>query len=182
MGPSPPCKPPHISRILSHHLALPASSPLPTPCPNVKWSRVVPTGVSPSSGAVSLDECHRALVALNPAYASLLITLCPSWVCSPSSYSTSAVSSLMFAFKDPDGSSPFLFWACGVVKKWKQKPPLPPNMHSHPPTSSGFVIWASARSSVPVVFESPVRSGFLTLQWVDRNRNRSRADPDVGRT
>ena len=33
-----------------------------------------------------------------------------------------------------------------------------------------------------VVFKGPVQSGFLTSKWGNRNRNRSRTDPDIGWT
>jgi hypothetical protein len=127
---------PLISCILTHYFELPASSPLSTPHPNIKWSRVtangVPTRVSPSSATMSPDNCHWALIALDPMYTFLPITLYPSWVCSPSSYSAGSTSSLIFAFEDPDGSHLktllsdchlFLCSIRGVLKKWKQKPP-----------------------------------------------------------
>ena len=36
--------------------------------------------------------------------------------------------------------------------------------------------------SVELVFKGPVQSGFLTSKWGNRNRNRSRTDPDIGWT
>jgi hypothetical protein len=106
--------------------------------PNIKWSKLlinrVPTGTSPSREAYTPEECHEALLAENPTYASLTITQLPSWVRPPASYSANAVSSLSLAFEDPDGSRAlamlkdktlFAFGQVAVVKKWKQKPPPP---------------------------------------------------------
>jgi hypothetical protein len=84
-------------------------------------------------GYPDANKCYWALTALNPAYVSLLMTLCPSWVHFPFTYSAGSVFSLMFAFKDPDSSSLrtllsdhhlFLFRVQGIMKKWKQKPPF----------------------------------------------------------
>ena len=113
--------------------ALPSPPPL---RPNVKWSRAllnrVPTGTTASSPAHSPENCHQALLAENPYYASLPITQKPSWVRSPSSYSPEAVSSLSFSFEDPDGTrlqtllSSKVLYAFGhvaVVKRWKVRPP-----------------------------------------------------------
>jgi len=84
---------------------------LPTPPtirPNIKWSKLlinsVPTGVSHTRKAMTPDECNTALASDNPAYAILNITQKPSWVRNPTSYSEGAVSSLVVAFEDPDGS------------------------------------------------------------------------------
>ncbi|KAF8261100.1 hypothetical protein EI94DRAFT_1810805 [Lactarius quietus] len=102
--------------IISQHFgdAYPLSPP--TIRPNVKWSKLlinnVPTGVTTEDGAKTPDECHAALVLDNPAYASLIITQKPSWVRDPNSYPEGAVSSLVVAFEDPDGSL-----ACGILVK-----------------------------------------------------------------
>ncbi|KAF8271227.1 hypothetical protein EI94DRAFT_1698343 [Lactarius quietus] len=84
----------------------------PTIRPNVKWSKLlinnVPTGVTSEDRAKTLEECHATLVSDNPSYAFLNITQKPSWVHDPSSYPEGAVSLLVVAFKDPDGSL-----ACG---------------------------------------------------------------------
>ncbi|KAI9439511.1 hypothetical protein H4582DRAFT_2074825 [Lactarius indigo] len=103
--------------------------------PNVKWSKIlinsVPTGVTSTSPAYSPDACHTALITENPSYASLNITQQPSWVRNPSSYKDNALSSLVVAFKDPDGSlvhgllaskTLFIFGTCATIKKWKHKP------------------------------------------------------------
>ena len=99
---------PHISASLSHSLNLPSNSPLPQPRPNAKWSKItingVPTGASNDRPPLSPDECHTALAASNPSYASLSITQKPSWVHPPSSYKPGSISSLSVAFEDPDGS------------------------------------------------------------------------------
>ncbi|KAH9008294.1 hypothetical protein EDB85DRAFT_2164642 [Lactarius pseudohatsudake] len=129
--------------------------------PNVKWSKLlinsVPTGVSPESHAYTPDECHAALVGNNPTYASLHVTQRPSWVRNPDSYSDDAVSSLVVAFEDPDGSLArgllagkvlFIFGNCATTRKWKQRPsihrpktkPTPnapkPQSHAQPPHES----------------------------------------------
>ncbi|KAF8258785.1 hypothetical protein EI94DRAFT_1707676 [Lactarius quietus] len=91
----------------------------------------VPTGVSPESGARTPDECHAALALDNPSYASLNITCKPSWVQDPHSYSEGAISSLIVAFEDPDGSLAcgllakkvlYVFGHCATLRKWKQRP------------------------------------------------------------
>lgn len=101
----------------------------------MKWSRVllnrVPTGTCPSRPAFTPDECHQALAAENPSYASLPITQKPSWVRLPSSYTHDAVSSLTFSFEDPDGTrlkallaskALYTFGHVAVVKRWKVYP------------------------------------------------------------
>ena len=99
---------PHISTSLLHSFNLPTNSPLPQPRPNTKWSKItingIPTGTTHDRSPLSPDECHMALAALNPSYASLSIIQKPSWVRPPSSYKPGSVSSLSVAFEDPDGS------------------------------------------------------------------------------
>jgi hypothetical protein len=103
---------------------------------NIKWSRLllnrIPTGITDKHGAYSPDTCHNALMADNPAYASLTITQRPSWVKDPSSYKTGSMYSLSFAFEDPDGSLAlkllsekelYILGSVATIKKWKQKPP-----------------------------------------------------------
>ena len=103
---------------------------------NVKWFKVlinsVPTGVTGDWGAKTLDKCHAALALENPAYASLQIMQKPSWVCPPISYTIGSASSLIVAFKDPDGSKSralltscqlFLFGARAKVTCWKKIAP-----------------------------------------------------------
>ncbi|KAI9438470.1 hypothetical protein F5148DRAFT_1261036 [Russula earlei] len=49
-------------------------------------------------------ECHQALLAENPTYATLTITQPPSWVRPPSTYAPGVHSSLSVSFEDPDGT------------------------------------------------------------------------------
>ncbi|KAF8259482.1 hypothetical protein EI94DRAFT_1707072 [Lactarius quietus] len=107
----------------------------PTIRPNVKWSKLlinnVPTGVTAEDKAKTPDECHAALVSDNPTYASLNITQKPSWVRNPSSYPEGAISLLVVAFEDPDGSLAreiltkkvlYMYGHCATIRKWKQQP------------------------------------------------------------
>jgi len=102
---------------------------------NVKWSKLlingVPTGVEEETPAHSPVECQCALALDNPSYRHLTITQLPSWVCSPSSYTSGLYLSLVGAFKDPDRSIAssiiaakwlYLFSMQATVKRWKQKP------------------------------------------------------------
>jgi hypothetical protein len=97
-----------------------------------KWSKIllngVPTGVTDRRDAYTPEECHRALLADNPQYAQLTITQKPSWVKTPSSYSPSSSSSLVFAFEDPDGSKKpivlnskhvYLYGTRATIRSWK---------------------------------------------------------------
>ncbi|KAI9434763.1 hypothetical protein BJY52DRAFT_1231070 [Lactarius psammicola] len=136
---------------IHQHLAesYPDSQDLPTPRtirPNVKWSKIlinsVPTGVLNLKPAKTPDECHTALIADNPTYASLHVTQRPSWVRNPTSYSDNTVSSLVMAFEDPDGSVArgllagkvlYIFGACATLRKWKQRPsPHRPQQTTNP--------------------------------------------------
>ena len=123
---------PHISTSLSRTLNLPSNSSLPQPRPNTKWSKItingVPTGATSDRSPLPPDECHKALAASNPLYASLSITQKPSWVHPPTSYSPGSVSSLSVAFEDPDGSKLkvllaehylYVFGNRASVIKWK---------------------------------------------------------------
>jgi len=108
---------------------------------NVKWSKIlvnsVPLCSAPHSemGVTPSAVLHAQLTEHNPSYAALKITQMPSWVQAPSTYLPSAVtSSLVVAFKDPDGSitrnlikakSLFVFGAQAIVRKWKYKAPHP---------------------------------------------------------
>jgi len=111
----------------------------PTPPPtwaNVRWSKMLinglPTGVSNAQATFTPKECHQSLAANNPSYSILPITQKPSWVHPPSSYKANSSSSLVVAFKDPDGERlKSMLVACflyalgtrATVKKWKQKAP-----------------------------------------------------------
>jgi hypothetical protein len=119
-------------------------TPLPPPTwANIKSSKLlinsIPTGASDSCGVYSPEECHLALVATNPSYATLPVTQKPSWVHSPSSYKADSSSSLIVAFEDPDGERLksmlaarhlFAFGTRATVKKWKQR-----TKSSKPPTN-----------------------------------------------
>ena len=76
--------------------------------PNARWSRVtlshVFTGKGPDLPAHGPNDIHEELTAHNPNYASLTIRQPPSWVRDPTTYKEGQVSSVTFAFKDPDGS------------------------------------------------------------------------------
>ena len=96
---------PHISAILTSKFKLPSNIPIPPPRANVKWSKIlingVPTGVHTSGDPCTPDECHKALAAENPSYASLTIMQKPSWVQPYNCYIQGSVSSLSVAFEDP---------------------------------------------------------------------------------
>ena len=76
--------------------------------PNTKWSRVtvshVYTGKEENSDTFSAETLHSKLTKYNPAYASLTIRQPPSWVRNPQSFKDGQISSLSFAFEDPDGT------------------------------------------------------------------------------
>ena len=124
----------YITKILNE-IVFPANISADTR-PNVKWSRVllnrVPTGTTDETEAHSTHTSHQALLRENPSYAALTITQQPSWVKNPATYTPGAVSSLSFAFEDPDGSQLAhllsikelnIFGTSATIKKWKQKPP-----------------------------------------------------------
>jgi hypothetical protein len=125
---------PHINETIARNLKLPATSPPPTIRANTKWAKITinsaPTGKVATRGPFTLDECHAALAAANPYYATLLITQKPSWVHPPTSYKEGAISSLSIVFKDPDGARlKTLLVDCYIffhsnrtsIKKWKQR-------------------------------------------------------------
>src|SRR6266705_936071 len=125
---------PHINAILSTTLKLPSHSPFTQPRANIKWSKItingVPTGASSTRNPSTPEECHAALAAINPTYATLQITQKPSWVRPPNSYSHGSASSLSVAFEDPDGSKAkailaerylYAFGNRAPVKKWKYR-------------------------------------------------------------
>jgi len=114
---------------------------------NTKWSKLlingVPTGKLDSRAPYTPKECHTALAAHNPTYANLSITHKPSWVWSPTSYTSGDISSLSVAFKDPDGSKIksllverhlYLFGNRATIKKWKHANVKPNNTHVNQPT------------------------------------------------
>ncbi|KAH9958803.1 hypothetical protein BC827DRAFT_1269242 [Russula dissimulans] len=125
---------PCISETIARNLKLPATSPPPSIRANTKWSKIIingaPMGKMATRGPFTPDECHAALAAVNPYYATLLITQKPNWVWLPSSYNEEAISSLSIAFEDPDGTKLRTLLAARYlyfhgnrtsVKKWKQK-------------------------------------------------------------
>ena len=125
---------PYISSTITSTLKLPSETLQSQLRPNVKWSKLlingVPIGAYKNSPPFSPDRCHQALAALNPSYSALNITLKPSWVRPPSSYSPGAIFSLSVAFEDLDGSklksllAERYLYAFGnrcSVRKWKQR-------------------------------------------------------------
>ena len=76
--------------------------------PSTRWSRVtvshVYSGKELTTPAHSSSVLHEELAAHNPAYATLNIRQAPSWVRNPASFSDGQLSSITFAFDDPDGS------------------------------------------------------------------------------
>ncbi|KAF8267218.1 hypothetical protein EI94DRAFT_1701190 [Lactarius quietus] len=140
---------------IHQHLSETYTLPPLTIRPNVKWSKLlinsVLTGVTSDSRDKTPDECHTALTSDNPSYASLNITHKPTWVQDPDSYSEGAISSLVVAFKDPDGSRArdlltkkvlYMFGHCATLRKWKQCPTITPphtkltNNDSNPNTAN----------------------------------------------
>jgi hypothetical protein len=110
---------------------------------NVKWSKIlinsVLVGKRLDCGPWTPEECHRALIAHNPSYAALKVTQKPSWVCPPHTLKENTCSSLVVAFKDPDGSvrcsllsskQLYLLGARAKVACWKEQPHKPHTTHS----------------------------------------------------
>ena len=152
---------PHISASLPHILNLPSSLPPPQPRPNTKWSKIlinsVPTGTTNDRSPLSPDECHLALAASNPSYASLSIMQKPSWVCPPTSYKSGSISSLSVAFEDLDGSnsgcSAFVMYptnsrkSCNNVPLKFQGTPRPRSHYNAPfPSPSNAIIICSTHT------------------------------------
>ena len=76
--------------------------------PNVRWSRVVlsnvHTGKTPNSPAHHPAILNLELTTANPEYRNLTIRQFPSWLRNPDSLKDNQLSSVAFAFEDPDGS------------------------------------------------------------------------------
>jgi hypothetical protein len=76
--------------------------------PNVRWSRVVlanvPTGKAPNLSAHDPNTLYSKLAMFNPDYNDLTIRQLPSWLRNPESLKDGQLSSIAFAFEDPDGS------------------------------------------------------------------------------
>src|SRR6266566_2176829 len=138
---------------------------------NIKWSKILINSVPirTRDRPWMPEECHRSLVAHNPAYASLTITQKPSWVRPPSTLKKGSHSSLIVAFKDPDGSAHrsllstrqlYLLGVRAKVSQWKEKP-CPSHTHSSPTASPATSVLEplthSPRSSTPdaVMAEEP---------------------------
>ncbi|KAH9039164.1 hypothetical protein EDB85DRAFT_1887630 [Lactarius pseudohatsudake] len=143
----------HKQMLSASHIFLPALSPYlpnkllhdapPSVVANVKWSKLlvnnVPTGTTTRRGPWTPDDCHKALLTDNPAYASLNITQKPSWVRPPESYKLGSFSSLTFSFEDPDASRvrPWVAQAQHGLRSLKTEldapPPTPPTPNHDPP-------------------------------------------------
>ncbi|KAH9166825.1 hypothetical protein EDB89DRAFT_1910409 [Lactarius sanguifluus] len=127
------------SHLISDSLAVYLSadqSPLPVQArENCKWARLlingIPTGVSLTRGPYAPSELTAALLADNPVCRGLRMTLPPSWVRAPASYTPGSTSSIVLTFEDPSGDSLrslmaertlFAFGHSGELKRWKAKP------------------------------------------------------------
>ena len=112
-------------------------------CLNVKWGKVminsVPTGVTKDHPtAHSLAACWQLLIDNNPSLCHLKVCQLPSWVRWPSLFLLGSQSSLVLAFKDPDGSlAPSLIHACNMYTFrvqchiiWWYNPPPSPAKHA----------------------------------------------------
>ena len=76
--------------------------------PNMKWSRVILsnvfTGKAPNSPAHSPHIIHTELFTANPEYRNLIIRQFPTWLRNLTSLRNNQLSSISFAFEDPDGT------------------------------------------------------------------------------
>ena len=110
---------------------------------NLCWSKLlvnsVPTGVTGSSVAHTPTAIHNELLKENPAYCRLWITQLPTWVWRPDLYGPGSSSSLVFVFKDPDGSLFtsllssrffFLFGIQSTLRKWINRRSTPAKLHT----------------------------------------------------
>jgi hypothetical protein len=124
---------PYISSIISRTLQIAKDNTIPHTRANIRWSKItingVPTGMSNTWAPYTPEECHKALAATNPIYASLSIMQLPSWVHPLTSYKSRTISSLSVAFEVQDGSKLktllderylYCFSSQASVKKWKQ--------------------------------------------------------------
>ena len=96
------------------------------------------TGVTGSSVAHTPAAIHNELLKENPTYCHLQITQLPTWVWRPDLYGPGSSLSLMFAFKDPDGSLLtlllasrffFLFGVQSTLRKWINRHSTPAKLH-----------------------------------------------------
>ena len=76
--------------------------------PNMTWSHMtlshIFTGKNSKTSAYSPEDLHEELSTHNPNYASLTIRQLPSWVRNPKNFKDRQLSSISFAFEDPDGN------------------------------------------------------------------------------
>ncbi|KAH9169041.1 hypothetical protein EDB89DRAFT_2073464 [Lactarius sanguifluus] len=127
------------SHLISDSLATYLSadhSPLPVQArENCKWACLtingIPTGVSLTWGPYSPPKLTTALLTDNPVCCGLRMTLPPSWVRVPASYTPGSTSSIVLTFEDPSRDSLrslmaertlFAFGHAGELKHWKAKP------------------------------------------------------------
>ena len=77
--------------------------------PNVRWSRMTLSHIYTSVGedtphAHSPEVIHEELTASNPNYAALMIRQLPLWTHNPENFRYGQISSVSFAFEDPNSS------------------------------------------------------------------------------
>ena len=106
---------------------------------NIKWGKVlinsVPTSIIEGHPHAYLPvTCWQVLINNNPSLCPLKVCQLPSWVQHPSLFKPGLQSSLVLAYKDPDGSviqsilaqcHLYAFGAQCKVVKWCQAPPSP---------------------------------------------------------
>ncbi|KAF8258147.1 hypothetical protein EI94DRAFT_1815993 [Lactarius quietus] len=184
---------------IRQHLSETYTLPPLTIRPNVKWSKLlinsVPTGVTPDNGARTPDECHAALTSDNPSYASLNITRKPTWVQDPDSYPEGAVSLLVVAFEDLDGSCArdlltkkvlYVFGHCATLRKWKQRPTIASphtdlaNNESNPNAEDMSDIDKAILKAAEASARTPCSEGPETSKATKGNEGRQRAGGGKG--
>ena len=76
--------------------------------PNTRWSCVtlshVYTGKGPDSSHHTPDTLHEELTLNNLSYARLTVRQLPTWIRNPDSFKDGQLSTISFAFEDPDGN------------------------------------------------------------------------------
>ena len=106
--------------------------------PNTRWSHVtlshVYTGKGPESPHYDSKTLHDELAQHNLAYAHLTIQQFPTWIHNPNTFKHGQISSISFAFEDPDGNTTrrllgtplttFGNLRCSI-KAWILKKPIP---------------------------------------------------------
>ena len=77
--------------------------------PNTRWSQVtlshVFSGKGPNSPAYDSNTLHEELALNNPNYALLTIRRPPNWIRNPMVFKDGQMSTISFAFEDPDGGT-----------------------------------------------------------------------------